>query len=163
MSPSGRAQSVVWRSMLRRPQRSRVQRLAGACQCLPWKLRLTDPVRRSRSPPVRQPVATGDRWPPSTLLSNTWLSRGLFRELISVSRSKIVDKSWIAVISIIPVSGFSSVSRLETWRIPVPRIRDRLKRIERCSPNSPPRGDVQGSSFALPTAASEGPNANSPN
>ena len=36
------------------------------------------------------------------------------------------------------VSGFSSVSCLETWRIPVPRIRDWLHRIEPRSPNSRP-------------------------
>ena len=41
------------------------------------------------------------------------------------------------------VSGFSSVSCLETWRIPVPQIRDRLHRIELRSPNSHP-GDRIG-------------------
>ena len=53
------------------------------------------------------------------------------------------------------VSGFSSVSCLETWRIPVPRIRDRLHRIEPCSPNSRPGVRPEGLSLALPTAAPE--------
>ena len=49
------------------------------------------------------------------------------------------------------VSGFSSVSCLETWRIPVPRIRDRLHRIEPRSPNSRPGVRPEGLSLALPT------------
>ena len=49
------------------------------------------------------------------------------------------------------VSGFSSVSCLETWRIPVPRIRDRLHRIEPRSPNSHPGDRIDGLSLALPT------------
>ena len=53
------------------------------------------------------------------------------------------------------VSGFSSVSCLETWRIPVPRIRDRLHRIEPCSPNSRPGVRPEGLSLALPMAAPE--------
>ena len=53
------------------------------------------------------------------------------------------------------VSGFSSVSCLETWRIPVPRIRDRLHRIEPCSPNSRPGVRLEGLSLALPMVASE--------
>ena len=53
------------------------------------------------------------------------------------------------------VSGFSSVSCLETWRIPVPRIRDRLHRIEPCSPNSRPGVEPEGLSLALPMAAPE--------
>ena len=77
------------------------------------------------------------------------------------------------------VSGFSSVSCRETWRVPVPRIRDRLHRIEpslseqppsgqtgRIEPRSPdgsPKRDtrfplrevVQGSSLALLKTASE--------
>ena len=53
------------------------------------------------------------------------------------------------------VSGFSSVSCLETWRIPVPRIRDRLHRIEPCSPNSRPGVEPEGLSLALPKAAPE--------
>ena len=53
------------------------------------------------------------------------------------------------------VSGFSSVSCLETWRIPVPRIRDRLHRIEPCSPNSRPGVRPEGLSLALPKAAPE--------
>ena len=53
------------------------------------------------------------------------------------------------------VSGFSSVSCLETWRIPVPRIRDRLHRIEPCSPNSRPGVRPEGLSLALPMVAPE--------
>ena len=53
------------------------------------------------------------------------------------------------------VSGFSSVSCLETWRISVPRIRDRLHRIEPCSPNSRPGVEPEGLSLALPKAAPE--------
>ena len=53
------------------------------------------------------------------------------------------------------VSGFSSVSCLETWRIPVPRIRDRLHRIEPCSPNSHPGVRPEGLSLALPKATPE--------
>ena len=77
------------------------------------------------------------------------------------------------------VSGFSSVSCLETWRVPVPRIRDRLHRIEPSLSEQPPRGQtvrieprspdgspkrdtrfpqrevVQGSSLALLKSASE--------
>ena len=53
------------------------------------------------------------------------------------------------------VSGFSSVSCLETWRIPVPRIRDRLHRIEPCSPNSRPGVEPEGLSLALPMVAPE--------
>ena len=53
------------------------------------------------------------------------------------------------------VSGFSSVSCLETWRIPVPRIRDRLHRIEPCSPNSRPGVETEGLSLALPMVAPE--------
>ena len=53
------------------------------------------------------------------------------------------------------VSGFSSVSCLETWRIPVPRIRDRLHRIEPRSPNSRPGVRPEGLSLALPMAAPE--------
>ena len=53
------------------------------------------------------------------------------------------------------VSGFSSVSCLETWRIPVPRIRDRLHRIEPCSPNSHPGVEPERLSLALPKAAPE--------
>ena len=41
------------------------------------------------------------------------------------------------------VSGFSSVSCLETWRIPVPRIRDRLHRIEPRSPDGRPGGHIR--------------------
>ena len=40
------------------------------------------------------------------------------------------------------VSGFSSVSCRETWRIPVPRIRDRLHRIEPSLSKQPPRGQT---------------------
>ena len=53
------------------------------------------------------------------------------------------------------VSGFSSVSCLETWRIPVPRIQDRLHRIEPCSPNSHPGVRPEGLSLALPMVAPE--------
>ena len=53
------------------------------------------------------------------------------------------------------ISGFSSVSCLETWRIPVPRIRDRLHRIEPRSPNSHPGVRPEGLSFALPKATPE--------
>ena len=53
-----------------------------------------------------------------------------------------------AIIDAVP--GFSSVSCLETWRIPVPRIRDRLHRIEPCSPNSRPGVEPEGLSLALP-------------
>ena len=56
------------------------------------------------------------------------------------------------------VSGFSSVSCRETWRVPVPRIRDRLHRIEPRSPDGRPRGTsaiplrepVEGSRTAPP-------------
>ena len=53
------------------------------------------------------------------------------------------------------VSGFSSVSCLETWRIPVSRIRDRLHRIEPRSPNSRPGVRPEGLSLALPMVAPE--------
>ena len=54
------------------------------------------------------------------------------------------------------VSGFSSVSCLETWRIRVPRIRDRLHRIEPRSPNSRPGVRPEGLSLALPMVSPEG-------
>ena len=54
------------------------------------------------------------------------------------------------------LSGFSSVSCLETWRIPVHRIRDRLHRIEPCSPNSRPGVRPEGLSLALPKVAPVG-------
>ena len=54
------------------------------------------------------------------------------------------------------VSGFSSVSCRETWRVPVPRIRDRLHRIEPRSPNSRPGVRPEGSSLALPMVSPEG-------
>ena len=53
------------------------------------------------------------------------------------------------------LSGFSSVSCLETWRIPVHRIRDRLHRIEPRSPNSRPGVRPEGLSLALPKVAPE--------
>ena len=42
------------------------------------------------------------------------------------------------------VSGFSRVSCRETWRVPVPRIRDRLHRIEPRSPEGRPGGTIRG-------------------
>ena len=58
---------------------------------------------------------------------------------------------------------FPEFPALETWRISVPRIRDRLHRIEPCSPDGRPGGTpafplrevVQGLSLALLKAASE--------
>ena len=48
------------------------------------------------------------------------------------------------------VSGFSSVSRRETWRVPVPRIRDRLHRTEHCALRTAAQGvRPEGSSIAL--------------
>ena len=52
-----------------------------------------------------------------------------------------------------PVSGFSSVSCRETWRVLVPRTRDRLNRIEPRSPSSRPGVVPEGLSYALPMAA----------
>ena len=125
----------VWQSTLPLPQHRPAQRTSDPPHVFLRSSNSPDPVCRFGSPPVRQPGAADDYCPMNTRLGNTRLNGGLFRELLCVSCAYIVDKGRITVISVTPVS---SVSHRETWRISVPRIRDRLNRIERCSPTSLP-------------------------